>query len=213
MTQVLLIRHGESQANVERFFAGHLDSPLTGLGMAQAKCTAEFISREYTVDAVYSSDLARAWETGCQVARPFGLEVRKEPQFREIFGGQWEGKTFDQLQVTFPEDYGLWQRNIGAARCTGGEAAEELAARIFAAVETLCRKNPDSCLAVATHAMAIRALLWRLSGRPLSYMQELSWVSNASVTEVFYEDGVFRLGKVSRDAHLATMKTKLPANV
>ncbi len=213
MTQLLLIRHGESQANLEAVFAGHLDSPLTALGLAQAKCTGEFIAREYRVDAVYSSDLQRAYETGCQAARHFGLEVQKETALREIFGGQWEGKTFRQLEKEFPEDYGLWQRDIGAARCTDGEAAEELAARIFAAVEKICGENPGRCVVIAAHAMGIRTLQWRLSGQPLSYMQQLPWVSNASVTEVFCEDGVFRLGKVSQDAHLTGMKTQLPANV
>ncbi len=213
MTQLLLIRHGESQANLERVFAGHLDSPLTALGLAQAKSTGDFIAREYRVDAVYSSDLARAYETGCQTARHFGLAVEKETALREIFGGQWEGKTFCQLEEQFPEDYGRWQHNIGTARCTGGEAAQELAARIFAAVEKICRANPGKCVVIAAHAMGIRCLMWRLSGKPLDDMQQIPWVSNASVTEVFFENGAFRLGKVSQDAHLAGMKTKLPANV
>ena len=63
MTTLLLIRHGQSQANLTRCFAGHLDAPLTQLGQQQAACTAEFVANAYSVDAVYGSDLLRAFDT------------------------------------------------------------------------------------------------------------------------------------------------------
>ena len=60
MTRILLVRHGESTANLEGLFAGDYDAPLTDLGHAQAECTANFVISNYQVDAVFSSDLARA---------------------------------------------------------------------------------------------------------------------------------------------------------
>ena len=60
MTRLLFVRHGQSVANLERYFAGQINPALTELGRRQAECTAEFIAKTYSVDAVYSSDLQRA---------------------------------------------------------------------------------------------------------------------------------------------------------
>ena len=63
-----MIRHGQSCANVEKYFAGHLNSPLTALGVSQAQLTAQYIFQHYCVDHVYASDLDRAYLTGKAVA-------------------------------------------------------------------------------------------------------------------------------------------------
>lgn len=68
MTTLILIRHGESKANRDRIFAGHLDVDLQEKGLKQAKITAEYISKNYLVNRVYSSDLKRAYQTGKCVA-------------------------------------------------------------------------------------------------------------------------------------------------
>ena len=213
MTTLLLIRHGQSQANLTRCFAGHLDAPLTQLGQQQAACTAEFVANAYSVDAVYGSDLLRAFDTGEAVARKVGLKTEPDAQLREIEAGRWEGVAFSQLEQDFPEDYGLWLRDIGNSRPTDGESVAELARRIDGALRRIAEENPGKTVVIATHATPIRVTQWNLSGQPLSYMKEIPWVSNASVTELFYENGNFRLGKIAQDGHLAELKTSLPANV
>ena len=69
MTRLLFVRHGQSEANLEGVFAGQIDPALTELGYRQAECTAEFIAKTYSVDAVYSSDLQRAYHTGLAAGR------------------------------------------------------------------------------------------------------------------------------------------------
>lgn len=213
MTTLLLIRHGQSQANLTRCFAGHLDAPLTQLGRQQAACTAEFIVRSYPVDAVYASDLLRAYDTGMAVARLVNLPVLPDADLREIEAGRWEGVPFAELEQAYREDYGVWLRDIGNSRPTGGESVAELAKRFDGALRRIAGENPGKTVVVATHATPIRTVQWKLSGEPLSYMAQIPWVSNASVTELFYKDGAFRLGRVAQDAHLAELKTSLPANV
>ncbi len=213
MTKLLLIRHGQSQANVAGLFAGFTDAPLTDLGREQARRTADFIVKNYAVDAVWASDLRRAFDTGKAVADRLGLEVHPEPALREIYGGKWEGVPYDTLAREGGADYRLWLEDIGNSRATGGESAAELAERVYAACLRIARENPGKTVVVATHATPVRAVQWRLSGQPLSHMAQIPWVSNASVTELFYEDGVFRLGKIAQDDHLAELKTVLPKNV
>ena len=90
MTKLLIIRHGQSQANLDGIFVGHVDSPLSDLGKQQAEVTADFIVSNYHVDAVYASDLERAFYTGKTVADRLGLPITAVRGMREIFAGDWK---------------------------------------------------------------------------------------------------------------------------
>ena len=213
MTTFLLIRHGESEANLKRFFAGQLDVPLTPLGHQQARCTATFIAANYHVDGVYASDLQRAYDTGIHIASCFGLPVHPEPGLREIFSGQWQGKTFNELQTDFAHSYSRWLTDIGNACCPDGETVAQLASRVYDAICRIAEENPDKTVAIATHATPIRTLQWQITGQPLSHMKDIPWVSNASVSELRWDAGVLTPVRISQDAHLADMKTRFPSNV
>ncbi len=213
MTTLLLIRHGESEANRGHFFAGHCDVPLTDLGRIQARSTAEFIAANYRVDAIYASDLQRAWDTGTALGDLLQLPVQAKPGLREIFAGQWQEKTFTQLQIHWADSYDCWLSDIGNSRCPGGESVAELARRVYAAVEQIAQGNPGKTVVLATHATPIRCLLWHMSGEPLSHMKDIPWVSNASVSELRWENGVLTPVKISQDHYLGDRKTKFPPNV
>jgi len=213
MTRFLFVRHGQSMANLEGVFAGNYDVLLTELGHKQAECTAAFIKENYQVDAIYSSDLKRAYQTGERAAKLLDLEIKKEPDLREIKAGMWEGSSFEELPVKYAEDFHIWLTDIGNARCTEGESVAELAERVYAAIERIAKENPDKTVLITTHATPIRTLQWRMTGETLSYMKEIPWVSNASVTEIMYDNGKLIPVKISQDTHLAGLKTALPANV
>ena len=102
MTRILLVRHGESAANGKGFFAGHLDIDLSELGYRQAESTANYIAEKYNVDAVYSSDLMRASHTAEVIAKKIGISIQTNENLREIFAGDWQGLTFDELQKIMP---------------------------------------------------------------------------------------------------------------
>ena len=213
MTTLLLIRHGESLANREGFFAGQCDVPLEEKGHLQARLTAEFIHSHYPVDRVYASDLCRAWDTGNAVAQPLGLEVIAEPRLREVFSGQWQGLTFPQIIAQYEQDYQVWLTDIGNCTCTGGESICDLYQRVYEALEEIAEQNPQKTVVIATHATPIRAIQCVMSGHPLSHMKDIPWVSNASVTELFYENGRWTLGEVGQDSHLQELKTTFGKNV
>lgn len=213
MTKLLLVRHGLSLANQEKFFAGQADVPLLPMGQLQARATGEFLRGHYTVDKIYASDLVRAGETGQILAQILCCPLELDEGLREIYAGAWQEKTFDYLTEHYPEGYGVWRRDIGKAQCPEGESVAEMGLRVREALTRICRENPGKTLAIATHATPIRAMESWAKFRDFSRMGEIPWVSNASVTELFYEDGVWRLGKVSQDAHLQDLRTVFPANV
>ena len=212
-TRLLLIRHGESEANRENRFAGHSDFPLTEKGMLQAECTADYIARTYSVDAVYASDLRRAYDTALATARRFSLPVIPCESLREIFAGEWEGLSFDELPVRYSEDFGVWRSDIGNARCTGGEAVSTLQDRVLAVLLHIAEQNPSKTVVIGTHATPIRATECALRGKPLSEMHAVPWVTNASVTELLCENGRLSLVSVGENRHLAELHTALPKNV
>ena len=213
MTKLLIIRHGQSHANLDGIFVGHVDSPLSDLGKQQAEVTADFIVSNYHVDAVYASDLERAFYTGKTVADRLGLPVTAVSGMREIFAGDWETVKFDTLSTEYGEPYQLWLRDIGLAQCPNGESTADLQARIVATLTAIAEENDGKTVVVATHATPIRVLMHHCSGLPLSEMKNIPWVSNASVTVVHYENGILTIAEAGLDAHLGDMRTALPKNV
>ena len=107
MTTVIFVRHGQSTANLERVFAGHTDAPLTDLGHKQAENTAKFL-KNYPICAIYSSDLARSMQTAEPTGKLHHLPVIPDKELREIYAGEWEGRSYDELM----EKYGWRNLNV-----------------------------------------------------------------------------------------------------
>ena len=211
-TKIYMVRHGFSLANSQGVFAGQLDVPLNEQGKEQAAMTGEFF-RGKQVDALYVSDLMRTVQTAAPIEAALGLTAVKDPGLREISAGEWEGIPFDELEVQYPEDYRVWRQDVGRARCTGGESTLELSERIITHVRELAEKHSGQTLCLVTHATPIRALCVLTAGLPPEEMAKIPWVSNASVSEFEYEDGVFTCVCKDQNGHLGNLVTKLPANV
>lgn len=126
MTELIFVRHGESESNERGLFTGQADVSLSGLGEKQATALKNFILKKYTVDAVYSSDLKRARDTVLPIAKALHLPVQTNARLREIYGGLWEECPIRYIAENYKNDYMVWCENIGLARCTGGESMEEV---------------------------------------------------------------------------------------
>ncbi|MBQ3012120.1 MAG: histidine phosphatase family protein [Clostridia bacterium] len=211
-TRFIMIRHGFSVANDMRRFAGNFDVDLTETGKKQANLCAEALKNE-KIDAIYSSDLKRAYDTAVPISETLGIEIIKCPELREISAGEWEGKLFDELCEEYPEAYSTWRNDIGNAVCTGGESVKQLSARILSALCDIAKKNDGKTVCITTHATPIRAVCTAAAGLPTEQMSKINWVGNASFNIFDYEDGKFTAIKLSDMAHLGELKTGLPRNV
>lgn len=214
MTKFILIRHGESEANRKEIFAGHLNVELTEIGHAQARATAEYVAKTYpTISAVYASDLYRAFHTGKPAAELLGLEIHPDPALREILEGAWSGEKFLDLPKKYPEDFSVWLTDIGHSRCTGGESTEELLERVKGELTRIASLHDGETVLIATHATPIRVMQSYAETGSLDAMQEIPWVTNASVSVLEYDNGTWRFIEVSRDEHLGNLRTERPRNV
>ncbi len=193
MTKLIIVRHGQSMANLNGTFAGQVDVPLSPLGHRQAEELKEYLTRRFKIDVIYSSALSRACDTVAPTAAALGLPVIRDAGLKEIDGGKWEGLTNVEIAQKFPADFALWRDNIGLSRCTGGESIRELQQRSIATTKRIAEENDGRTVLIGTHAGFLRAMICYWRGIPLEEMKSTTWVPNASVTEVDYEDGKFRL--------------------
>lgn len=206
-TKLLLIRHGESEANVKKVFAGHFDAPLVERGIKQADLAAIYIKNNYNPHKIYSSDLLRAYQTAERISKATGLKIIKEPQLREINAGDWEGKEFDKLADLFPDDFYVWNNDIGKTICTNGESVNGLGKRIISILEKIAKENEGKTVVVVTHATPVRVTQTILTTGSLEDMQKIPFVSNASLTEVIWKNGNLSLNKAGIDDYLCKLKT------
>ena len=201
-TRFILVRHGESQANLENRFAGQIDIPLTETGRMQAECTGEFLKNE-KIDVFFSSELTRAYETACIVAKHHNLPVTKVKGLNEINGGEWENKSYPEIEKYFPDNYNVWNTTIGLTQCNGGENVLEVQQRVYSTIKKIAEENSGKTVFIGFHGMSLRSFITKITGVSLEKMHSDSvWASNASVTYVDYENGKFTLIEHSYDEHL-----------
>jgi 2,3-bisphosphoglycerate-dependent phosphoglycerate mutase len=169
MTELLLVRHGETDWNAEGKLQGHTDRPLNDYGRRQAQALAERLAGE-SIDAVYASDLSRARETAEILGAKLGLPVLVDPDLREKNWGNWEGLTSDErLHIEFE-----------------GETSEAHRDRTLSAVQRIVERHPDGRIVVVTHGGSLRRIQAAVSGFALPVLE------NCAVWGLAHEDGSFR---------------------
>ena len=207
-TTLYLIRHGESLSNVRSTITGISDVPLSALGHRQAACTAAYL-KDTHFDALYASDLSRAFETARPIGESHGMTVTPDPLLRELNCGEWEQKTLEEIAQEFPEQFAVWKENVGQIDLPGGESAAEAQTRIVQAVKAIAERHAGQVVGITTHAMVLRLLISFILGKTLDEVKNVPFVSNASVTRVVYENGVFTMEDYGLDKHLGDLVTRL----
>lgn len=176
-TEVLLIRHGDALPGAEEVVTGGYDAQaLSDLGRRQAAALAA-AWRGVRIDAVYSSPIGRAFETAQPLARDRGLEVRIEPDLREIELGPI-GVDTDHLSPeeraqairTRLRDIAVIALGSGSwSAIPGTEPSEHLRARVRAAITRIATAHPGQRVAAVTHGGAINAYIASILGIPRDY--------------------------------------------
>ena len=212
-TILIFIRHGESEGNKNSRFNGNLDLLLTDTGRIQASKTAEYLDN-YKIDKVYASDLKRALETAEIIAKRQNLDVIKEKALREIFGGDFEGKIYSDLNKLYPVEFDMWLHDLGNCRCPNGESIRELLHRFNTKIKEIAAENRGKTILIGTHAMPIRVMSTVWYKKDITEVRDFEFVKNASVTVVDYSD-IEEPVVIEYDVaeHLGELATELPKDV
>lgn len=212
MVKLLIIRHGLSVTNKARVFTGQNDVDLAPEGYAQAEQVCRYISENYKVDAIYSSDLKRAVNTILPLAEKLGLEINKEKNIRELDVGIWQGEKVDDVREKFAEQLEAYRSDPANNGCAGGENYTDMYKRALPVFERIAKENEGKTVAVATHGGVIRIMTCVFRGLPLVEVKDIPHCPNASLTVVSYEDGNFTVEKESFNSYLDDRVTEKGLN-
>ena len=210
MTTLILVRHGQSQANAQYIFAGHSDFDLSELGKTQAQMAAEYLFKRINPAAIYSSDLLRAYHTATPIGEIFNIPVVKEEGFREIFAGKWESMLFDDIKVTYEDDFDTWIHDYSRARPTDGESTKEVYERIIPLITSIAEKHDGECVVIATHATVIRSIEAASKGFSSDETGKVQFCYNASINIYEYDKGTLSPIETNIVEHLGDSATALP---
>ncbi|SDC76590.1 histidine phosphatase family protein [Actinokineospora iranica] len=154
--RVMLIRHGETPANVRHVLDSRPPGPsLTGMGRRQAAALAERLADE-PVAAVYASVATRARETAEPLAKTHGLPLVVVDGVHELQVGDLEGRSDDAAMTLFGQVFTRWAEGDLAAAMPGGESGEEIRARYFPALREIQDRHPDGLVLLVSHGGVIR---------------------------------------------------------
>lgn len=163
MTRLFLVRHGETEWNKTLRYQGHMDIPLSEVGLAQAEKLALRLSKE-KLDAVYSSDLSRALETARAAAKYHNVSVDVIPELRETNFGRWEGLTYKEIKQQFPEIADGWRVNPRDIKAPDGESLGEVSERCFIGLDKILTDNPGRNVLLVAHGGIIRIIVAKVLG-------------------------------------------------
>jgi 2,3-bisphosphoglycerate-dependent phosphoglycerate mutase len=182
-TRLILIRHAETEANAsKKVWQGSSDTPLTMRGERQVAATAAHVAtlhRRYAVDVIYVSSLPRAHRTAEAISKAIGLPVQVDHALREFDLGDWEGRTWADLEDT--ENLSKrWDTDPHFAP-PKGESPSIFQHRVVTAFESLASVHRYHTVLVVTHGGVIRNLLGFWIGSGLDDWQRWN-AGNCSIT-------------------------------
>jgi alpha-ribazole phosphatase len=186
MTKIFFIRHGETVWNKELKYQGHTDILLSDVGLRQAKLVADRLAGE-KIDAVYASDLRRAFITAENIAARHNLPVTAVPELREIQFGEWEGLTYEGINQRWPNEYDQLFHRTDEVRIPGGETFRELKERAAGAVAGLVARHPGETIAVVSHGGTIRTIICAALNIHLNHVWDIRQ-DNTAVNVIEYYD-------------------------
>lgn len=200
-TRIIAIRHGETAWNVDTRIQGHLDIPLNDTGRWQARRLGAALAGEQ-IAAVYASDLLRAMQTAQAVADGAGLAVVADTALRERAFGRFEGRTFAEIEATWPEDALRWRKRDPAfAPPEGGESLLQFRARVVDALDRLAAVHAGEQIVVVGHGGVMDVLYRAATGQELHAPR--TWLlGNAAVNRLLWTPQGLTLVGWADAAHL-----------
>lgn len=163
MIELVLIRHGETDGNLQPTALGTTDLPLNPRGKRQAQSLARLFGLSSPV-AIYSSPLKRAADTANCINEKHHLTIDHVLDLSERDFGVWEGLSVNEIRTSFPEAYEAWQNDPADYVISGGESGQEAFQRHSRCIDTLLKRHEAGSVLVVTHLGAIRNMLAHLLG-------------------------------------------------
>ncbi len=202
VTTIILVRHGQTDYNVEGRLQGHLDSPLNETGLAQADKLAEYL-KDVPIDVCFSSPLSRANTTAKKVAALHDLPVSVDDRLIEIDHGDWTNHLKSALKKDYPEEYNKYTQTPRPYTGPNAESLSDMGKRGAEALQEIACKNPGKTVLVAAHSDFNKATVCEILGLEYEHFNELQQ-DNTSISILRY-DGNWKLCVWNSIPHLGCL--------
>ena len=203
-TDILIIRHGQTAWNTQKRLQGHSDSPLNENGRLQAVTLAEIL-RDEPLDAIFSSDLQRAYQTAYEIAKIHNLPVHQDRSFRERCYGICEGMKDGEIREAYPESYKAWYAADPDHFFPDGERKTESPRqfhhRAVNAIREAATRYPGKKIAIVTHFGVIETAYRTAQNIPLGTHCRMP-VLNTSINRFRWTGGTLELLQWGEASHL-----------
>lgn len=196
---VYLARHGETESNRQRRYAGYANEPLNSAGRAQMGALAARLG-PHGIGEIWTSEVARARESAELVAAILSVPIRTEPRLNEIRMGPWEGLTEVEVAQRFPNEHALWSTLPDRLEIPGRETLATVASRVVGAVTEAGRQSKR--ILVVSHVAPIRVAILTALGVSLSNYKRLHVANGDAMLVDFAKRHVVRVdgaGRMSPD--------------
>lgn len=199
-TTFVLVRHGETAWNAVGRIQGHTDIALNSLGVAQAEAVGKRLARE-RFDAVYSSDLLRAYHTARPAVPDSDQTIIKDRRLRERHLGVLQGLTGEEAMADQPAAWKAFKSRDPDLELADGERLGEFSRRIVGFVEDILEKHAGGRVLVVTHGGVLDAAYRQAVGMPLSVSRNFP-IYNASINILSHDKQGWRIDSWGDVSHL-----------
>jgi len=197
---MILVRHGQSTWNREHRIQGQLDPPLSDEGRRQAELLGHRLAGR-PLAGFYASDLKRALETAEAIESLVDLKPAPTPGLREIFLGEWEGLSTEEIAERFPDAWARWSEKPDWDLVPGGEGAARFETRVLATLDEILDRHARGDVLLVTHGGVIQVALHRVVGRPSRGLFPFK-IQNASISVIEVRAGRMIIAGSNDVAHL-----------
>lgn len=193
MTEIILVRHGETDWNASEVFRGRADVGLNENGRKQARALGAYLSKE-KIDFIYSSPLKRAVDTAGAIARHQTLEVNRIENLIDFHFGDWQGLSLRDVRERCPELYRDWEDTPEQVRIPGGESLAEVRNRALPFIEDAIMRCGEGRIVFVSHRIVNKVLVCALLGMDLSHFWNIR-IDVGGLTRFSCGDGRLVLSK------------------
>ncbi|MCR4394441.1 MAG: histidine phosphatase family protein [Dehalococcoidales bacterium] len=190
MTTIILIRHGDTDWNVEEIFRGRVDVELNENGIKQAQLLAKYLE-DVPVKEIYTSPLKRALKTAEIIAGPHNANIIPSNELIDFDYGEWQGLSHDKVKNQYKTLYEEWLKSPQLVRMPKGESLDDVRKRAVSLINQVIVRH-QGIIALVSHRVILKVIICALLGLDNSYFWNIR-VDTCGITIFNYEMGRFIL--------------------
>ena len=197
--KLYIVRHGETEWNVIKRFQGQLNTPLTEKGMEKLRKTGKKLEN-VLFDEVYTSELGRTVASAEIILnenrgyRNKKLELKKLAELNEVYFGVWQGLTYEEVFLKYPEEGNNYFYNVKNYKAENVEAEklEDALERFLKGINKILDSHESGNILVVTHGTVLEMFMNYVANDSIFDIDERTLMGNGDYKVFSYKDGKFQ---------------------